>query len=67
MGQELLVDVREAARRLGLGRSLTYSLIVKGKLPSVKIAGARRIAVADLEAFVSRLREEAANAECTRV
>jgi excisionase family DNA binding protein len=59
MGQELLVDVKEAARRLGFGRSFVYSLIVKGDLPSIKISGARRVAVVDLEAFVNRMRDEA--------
>ena len=60
MRSELLVDVREAARRLGLGRSLTYRLIQTGALRSLKIGGARRVAVVDLEEFVGRLRDEAA-------
>jgi len=57
MCSELLVDVRESARRLGLGRSLTYRLIQTGALRSVKIGGARRILVSDLEDFVQRLKE----------
>ncbi len=63
MCNELLVDVREAARRLQLGRSLTYRLVQSGALRSVKIASARRILVTDLEAFVRRLTEEATNGD----
>lgn len=59
MGEELLVTVHEAARRLGLGRSATYTLIQRGELPSIKIGGSRRVAVADLCEFVERLRAEA--------
>jgi len=57
MSEELLVTVVEAARRLGLGRSLTYRLIQSETLKSVKVSGARRVAVADIEEFVSRLRD----------
>ena len=59
MPEELLVTVREAARRLGLGRSVTYEMVRRGSLPSLKIGGSRRVAVADLEEFVVRLRESA--------
>lgn len=57
MSDELLITVAEAARRLGLGRSLTYRFIQTAELPSLKIGGARRVAVADLNQFVERLRE----------
>jgi len=57
--EELLVTVTEAARRLRLGRSATYLLIQRGELPSIKIGGSRRVAVADLHEFVDRLRAEA--------
>lgn len=59
MCEELLVTVAEAARRLRLGRSVTYLLIQRGELPSVKIGGSRRIAVADLHEYVDRLRAQA--------
>jgi excisionase family DNA binding protein len=53
---ELLIDVPEAARRLGLGRSFVYQrLIQTGQLRSIKVGGARRILVSDLEAFVANL------------
>ena len=60
MCDSLLVDVAEAARRLGFGRSFVYQrLIQTGALRSIKIAGARRILVTDLHEFVQRLKEEA--------
>lgn len=55
----LMIDVREAARRLGLGRSLVYRFVQTGQLRSVKVAGARRILVADLNEFVRGLKGEA--------
>ena len=58
MCEELLVTVSEAARRLRLGRSATYLLIQRRELPSIKIGGSRRVAVADLREFVDRLRSE---------
>ena len=58
-GAQLLVSVDEAARRLSLGRSLVYTLVMAGRIHSVKIGRARRIPVASLERFVEeRLAEE---------
>lgn len=59
MTDVLLLRVEEAAERLGLKRSATYVLIQSGRLPSVKIGGSRRVAVADLAEFVERLRASA--------
>jgi excisionase family DNA binding protein len=56
--QQLLMTVGEASKRLALGRSMTWRLIQLGDLPSVKIGGARRVLVSDLEAFVQRIKEE---------
>ncbi len=58
MCETLLIDVGEAARRLRLGRSITYELLRTGQLRSVKIGGARRILVSDLADFVSRLESD---------
>lgn len=58
MGQELLLGLDEVGRRLGLSRRTVQGLIHDGGLSSVKIGRCRRIAVADLEAFVERLREQ---------
>ncbi len=59
MSEVLLLTVTEAAHRIGLGRTVTYDLIRRGELRSLKIGGSRRVAVADVEEFVIRLRETA--------
>jgi excisionase family DNA binding protein len=56
--QRLLITVTEAAKRLGIGRSLAYTFISSGALRSVKVAGARRVLVSDLHEFVQRLKEQ---------
>jgi excisionase family DNA binding protein len=58
MCDQLLLRVEGAAKRLGIGRSLAYRFIQSGELRSVKIGGARRVLVSDLEDFVKRLKEE---------
>ena len=57
MDDKLLLTIQEAAHRIGLGRTFTYDLIRRGELRSLKIGAARRVAVADVEEFVTRLRE----------
>jgi excisionase family DNA binding protein len=57
MCEQILLTVIEAARRLSLGRSLTYRYIQTGELRSVKVGGARRVLVTDLQEFVRRLQE----------
>ncbi len=54
----LLLTIADAAQRLSIGRSMLYTLIQRGELPSVKLGGARRVLLADLEAFVTRLRDQ---------
>lgn len=51
-----LVSISTAAERLDLSRSKLYELIADGELPTVRIGRARRIALADLRAFVARHR-----------
>jgi excisionase family DNA binding protein len=51
----MLLRVTEAADQLSVSRAKVYELIRSGELASVRIVGARRIRVRDLEAFVSRL------------
>lgn len=63
MCEQLLITVTDAGRRLGLGRSATYALVQRGEIKSMKVGGSRRIAVADLEEFVQRLREGAVEHE----
>ena len=52
----LLLTVREAASRLGIGRSTAYELIAAGDLETVHIGRACRIPTAALDRFVETLR-----------
>lgn len=52
MADEILLSVSEAARRLGIGRSLLYRLILEGQILSVKIGRSRRVPLWALEEFV---------------
>lgn len=54
----LLVTVEEAARRLSIGRTAAYLLVLQGELQSVKIGRTRRVVVASLEAYIQRLLED---------
>lgn len=59
MTEALLVGLDEAARMLALSRRTLQGLVYSGDLPSIKVGRSRRIAVADLEAFVNQLRDDA--------
>jgi excisionase family DNA binding protein len=59
MADEILLTVREAARRLGIGRSLLYQLMLEGQVLSVKIGRSRRIPVWALEEFAKKKAAEA--------
>ena len=52
-----LVTIPAAATLLGVSRSKLYELLGEGELPTVRIGRSRRIAIADLEAFVGRCRD----------
>ena len=56
----LLLRPEDAARVLGVGRTKVYELMRSGALRSVRVGGLRRIPVAALNEFVTRLEEEAA-------
>ena len=51
-----LYRVPEVAEILGCGRTTVYALIKSGQLPSVRLAGCRRVASSDLEEFIAALR-----------
>jgi len=55
MPEPLLVDVKEAGRMLGIGRTRVYELLNEGAFRSVTIGKLRRVLVADLEAYVRGL------------
>lgn len=59
MRDTLLLTVNEVAEQLRLGRPTVYRLIAMGEIPVVKIGRATRVAAADLERFVQRLRGDA--------
>lgn len=58
---EVLLTVDEAARRLALGRTAVYRLIMTGELVSIKVGGSRRVPAKALAEFVERRLEQIAN------
>jgi excisionase family DNA binding protein len=55
---KLLLTIEEAARRLGIGRSHTYSYVLRGELESVKLGRSRRVPAQAINEFVKKLRAE---------
>ena len=53
---DLVLTIEEAARCLRIGRTLMYSLVSSGEVESVMIGRLRRVPIAALETYVSRLR-----------
>ncbi len=51
----LLLTVEQAARALGIGRTITYQLITSGALASVRIGGSRRVPTSAVHTFVADL------------
>lgn len=56
--EPLLVDVQQAAKMVGIGRSKLYELVRKGQIPVVHIGRSVRVPVSALHDFVSRLLAE---------
>jgi excisionase family DNA binding protein len=54
----LLLTVPEAAEALAISRSKLYELLASGDVASIRIDGSRRIPLAALEEYVSRLLAE---------
>jgi excisionase family DNA binding protein len=50
----LLVTVEEAASMLSLGRTLTWALVRKNELQSIKVNNTRRVVVASLYEYIER-------------
>jgi excisionase family DNA binding protein len=55
MDNRLLLTPEHAADKLDVGRTTVYALMASGELRSVKIGRSRRVPVAALEDYVSRL------------
>jgi excisionase family DNA binding protein len=53
--QRLLVNVQEAAKLLGLGRTNVYALIGRGEIPTILIGRRRLISTAALADWVNGL------------
>ena len=51
---QLLLSVEEAARRLGIRRTLMYTLMMSGEIRSIHVGRLRKVPVQALEAFVAR-------------
>ena len=54
MNERLLLTVEEAARRLGIGRSLAWRLVRSGELPSVRLGRLVRVPERKLQAWLDR-------------
>lgn len=57
-GQPRLLRVEEAARLLGIGRSLAYDLIRTGRLRSIKIGSRRLVPLTAIDEAITALLEE---------
>lgn len=53
----LVLTIEQAARRLGIGRTLMYSLVMNGEIQSVTIGRLRRIPIECLTDYLTKLRE----------
>lgn len=53
----LVLTIEEAARRLGIGRTLMYALVMSGEVESVTIGRLRRVPLECLTEYISRLRD----------
>ena len=58
-----LVTVAEASVLMGISRSLLYSLVMRGEVPSIKIGRARRIPVTAIDEWIAKQVAEAAEQE----
>ena len=54
VGQRLLLTVSEAAKQLGIGRSLLYELLAEGQVESIHVGRLRRIPIDALADFIDR-------------
>ncbi|MEU4390592.1 helix-turn-helix domain-containing protein [Kribbella sp. NPDC023855] len=57
VANKLLLTVEEAAKRLGIGRTTCYGLVMSGEIESVPVGRLRRVPVECLDDYVKRLLE----------
>ncbi|MEU6990574.1 helix-turn-helix domain-containing protein [Streptomyces sp. NPDC046465] len=58
----VLLTVEEAARRLRIGRTTAFRLVLAGEIESVTVGRLRRVPADALSAYVAKLRHRAAEA-----
>jgi excisionase family DNA binding protein len=51
----LLLTAEEAAKALGISRASLYPLLMRGKIPSVRVGGLRRVPIAALQRYIDEL------------
>jgi excisionase family DNA binding protein len=59
IGPPVTISVEEAAMLLGVGRTVTYRLVLGGELRSVKIGRRRLVVRTSVAEYVARLEESA--------
>lgn len=57
LATKLLLTVAEAAKRLGIGRTTCYGLVMSGQIESVPVGRLRRVPAECLDDYVKRLLE----------
>jgi excisionase family DNA binding protein len=50
----MLLTIEQAAQALNIGRSLMYDLVLKNKIPSLKVNRYRRVSVEALRVFIEQ-------------
>lgn len=58
MSEQLLYQINDAARVLGVGRTKFYELLDAGQIATVTIGRRRLVPAEDLVAYVDRLRSD---------
>lgn len=58
--EALLLDVKEAAERLSIGRAMAWEMVASGELPTVRIGRRRLVPAEALRRYVESLEAEAA-------
>lgn len=56
--QPLALGIDDAARVIGVARSMLYEIVARGELPSFKIGRRRMILAKELETYINRVAVE---------
>jgi len=51
-GLDQLLKAQQVAKALNVSRNFAYQLMRRGEIPTVRIKGARRVALSDLQQFI---------------